>query len=307
MTTARRNAQAGVSRGILYALGLTITFMVVEVVTGLLTNSLALVADAGHMATDSGALLLTLGARWYSQRPAPAVRTWGYHRIEVLAALMNGALLVFLVAFIYWRAVARLESPPQVNSIPVLVVAVFGLGVNILAGFILSPQRKLSISAQGAFANVVADGLASVGVIIGGAVMLVTEWYQADAIASMVVGFLVLTTAWRLLRTATDILLETTPRHINLDRVYQTVRGTEGVHDSHDLHVWTLTTGFVAMSGHVVLSSGDQSLLAQHRLLMALRDRLKADFGIDHVTLQVEAYGLPGEEAYCEGEPVCLA
>jgi cobalt-zinc-cadmium efflux system protein len=289
------------------ALGITIAFMAAEIVGGLLTNSLALLADAGHMATDVVALVMSLGAWWYSSRPAPHARSWGYHRVEVLVALGNGVLLVCLVAFITWQAVQRLANPEAVRSVPMLAVAAAGLLANAASGLALRKGASSSVSAQGALANVISDGLGSVGVIIGGIVMLVTGWYQADAVAGMVVGALILFTAWRLLRATTEILLEATPKHIVLEQVHQAVMKTPGVVAAHDLHVWTLTTGFVAMSGHVVVDSAWHDGAAQHHLLTALRERLHEGFGIDHMTVQVETEELAGEESHCEGEPVCLA
>lgn len=307
MTETHGRRQNQIGRGLSYALAITLVFFGVELGAGLLTNSLALVADAVHMATDLVILLVSLGARWYSLRPAPAVRSWGYHRVEVLAALGNGVVLVLLVAFIYWQAVRRLITPEDVLALPMLLVAVAGLGANVAAAWLLRRDRKVNISAQAAYTNVVADALGSVGVIVGGAVMLATGWFVADAIVGMVIALLILSTAWRLLRTTVDILLETTPRNIDVEQVRRVVVETPGVRDTHDLHVWTLTTGFIAMSGHVMLEQPPPDLLGQQRLLVKLRHRLKEQFGIDHVTLQVEASTLPGEEAHCEGEPVCLA
>ncbi|MBI2935540.1 MAG: cation transporter [Chloroflexi bacterium] len=305
--TRHQAARGKAQKAIALALGVTATFFVAELLTGIFTHSLALLADAGHMLTDSVALLMALGAAWYSTKPATARRSWGYYRLEVLAAFLNGLLLVAVVGFIYLEAVRRLQAPPEIKSVPMLVVAVLGLGANLLSAAFLVRGRKVTLNVEGAFANVLGDLLSSGGAIGAGVVMLTTGWFLVDPIVSMTIGLVILYPAWRLIRIAVGILMESTPKGIDLDRLYHAIRSTEDVKDAHDLHVWTLTTGFIAMSGHVVLGVSPDGVRGQQRFLSQIRTRLKKEFNIDHATIQLETAGLPDEEVHCKGEPVCLA
>lgn len=297
-------------RALAWALGVTGTFLVVEVVGGFLTNSLALLADAGHMATDAAALALALFAVWLARQPATPVRSFGFYRAEVLAALVNAAILILVSFVIFWEAVQRIISPPQVATRPMLVVAVLGLAANAVSAWLLmrSGLHAHDLNVRGALLHVVGDLLGSVGTIVAAVVMLVTGWYVADPILSIAIGLLILRSAWRLLWESVDVLLEATPSHIDPVAVRRAMQAVEGVAGVHDLHIWTVTSGFVALSGHVEVD-GQRDW---HDLLVELATLLRERFGIAHVTLQPEQHRrLPEPFRGCsldtpEGQHACL-
>lgn len=288
-------------RALMQALGITGAFFVAEVVGGLLTGSLALLADAGHMLTDLGATSMAVLAAWFAVRPPTARRSWGYWRLEVLAALANGLLLLGVVGYIVFEGVQRLRNPPEVLAGPMLAVAFGGLVANLAVVWLLLRQQKRTINVQGVLLHVLGDALGSVGVLVAGALILWRGWHLADPIASMVIASLLLVSVWRLLRTTTDILLESVPSHIDLGEVRASLLRLPGVVGVHDLHVWTLSTGFIAMSGHLVVERLDSQ-----GLLVQVRERLKHEFGIDHATIQVETPDFPDEAVHCVGDPRCL-
>lgn len=274
-------------RALMVTFGLTFTYFLVEVVGGLLTNSLALLADAAHMLTDVGGLGLALFATWISQRPASPAKTYGYYRVEILAALANALVLFLLSFYILYEAYRRFQAPPEVQSLPMLAVAVVGLAVNLIGIYNLRRGSKESLNMQGAFLEVVSDMLGSVGVILAGLIMFFTGWYYADPIFSVLIGLFILPRTWGLMTQAVNVLLEGTPAHINLKAVEEMMRATPGVADVHDLHVWTITSGMDSLSAHVVLVDGE-SLEKGQIVLETLNEQLKSSFGIDHTTIQIE-------------------
>ena len=279
-------------RPLVIALAITTVFLAVEVAGGLLTNSLALLADAGHMATDVAALALALFAAWLARRPATSARSYGYYRAEVLAALVNAATLVAISFYILWEAFQRLGSPPEVDSGPMLAVALAGLVANGAAARVLArggghgghDGHQHNLNMRGAFLHVVGDMLGSLGAIVAALVMLATGWYAADPLLSAGIGLLILWSSWRLLRESVDVLLEATPAHLDPAAVRGAMEGIAGVAGVHDLHIWTVTSGLVALSGHVEVS-GERDW---HDVLLDLTARLRDGFGIAHVTLQPE-------------------
>jgi len=277
--------------------GLTFSYFIVEVVGGILTNSLALLADAAHMLTDVGGLALALFAAWMSQKPATPIRTYGYYRVEILAALVNAVVLFLLSFYILYEAIQRFQSPPEVTSLPMLAVAVVGLGVNLIGVWILRQGAKESLNVQGAFLEVVGDALGSIGVIVAALIMLATGWYYADPIFSVLIGLFILPRTWGLMTQAVNVLLEAAPAHINVAAVEQAMRQVDGVAAVHDLHVWTITSGLEALSAHVVLADGAGSQAAP-RILEAVAARLKTEFSIDHTTIQVEQVSLKEKETW---------
>ncbi len=281
--THRGTPLRGQAHTLRVVLGITAGFMVVEFVAGWIANSLALIADAGHMLTDAGAVGLALFAAWIAQRPATPERTFGYLRLEILAALINGAVLFLLAGWIVWDAARRVASPPVVDPWVLFGVASVGLVVNIVAALLLHRGHRHSLNMRGAYLHVLGDLLGSVGAMSAGVVILVSGWYVADAIISIGIALLVLVGAWRLMRESVDVLLEATPRHIELSRVEEQIVSIPDVKEVHDLHVWTLTSGVVAMSGHAVVSNPD----ANQRVLETVLDRM-AQLGIHHVTMQIE-------------------
>ena len=257
--------------------------MGVELVAGLVSGALALVADAGHMLTDVGALGLSLFTAVLARRPADPRRTYGYLRWEILAALVNGATLFGLAAWVVVEAVGRIARPHPIETRVFVVVAALGLLVNAIGLWVLHAHRHGSINVRGAYLHIAGDALASVGTLLAAIVVATTGWTIADPLISIVLAFLILGGAWRLVRESTDILLEAVPGHIALDDVKRGMLGVSGVRGVHDLHVWTVTSGVVAMSGHAVVPE----LAAHPEALVGLK-RTLAGLGIGHATIQLE-------------------
>ncbi len=265
------------------ALIITGAFMVAEVVGGVLANSLALLADAGHMLTDALALALSLIAMCLAMRPPSPEHTFGYVRLEILAALINGAVLLGISGWIAWEAWERLQASREVDGPLMMTVAVLGLGVNLACAALLREHAGDNLNVRGAYLHVLGDLLGSIGTIGAGAIILLTGWSPADPLVSVFVAALILIGAWRLVREATEVLLERAPRHVDMADVLTRLKAIPNLEDVHDLHVWTLTSGFVALSGHGVLDDP-----AHHqRVLDEIRERM-AERGIGHVTFQLE-------------------
>ena len=266
------------------ALAVTAAYTVVEVVGGIYTGSLAVLADAVHMLSDNLAIALALAAAWLATRPATPGRSYGYKRAEVLAALANGVLLVALSIWIFVAAFQRLTDPPDVLGGWMLVIAVVGIAVNLAAGSVLYRSRAASINVEAAFRHVLADLLGSFSVLAAAVVILTTGWLQADPIVSILIGLLVLASAWTILRDSTQILLEATPRGMDATEIGRRLAGAPGVVEVHDLHVWTITSGFPALSAHVLVRPGEDCHGRRRELERLLHD----EFGIEHTTLQVD-------------------
>jgi cobalt-zinc-cadmium efflux system protein len=265
------------------ALVFTAAFFVAEVVGGFLANSLALLADAGHMLTDVGALALSLFVVWFTRQPAVPEKTYGYLRWEILAAFLNGATLLGVSAAIVWEATLRLRTPEPVGTGLMLGVSLGGLVVNAASAWALHPVHDHSLNARGAYVHVLGDLLGSVGTVIAALVIRATGWLPADPIASLIVTLLVVRSAWRLVRESVDVLLEATPAHISLGTVRTRLEAIAGIESVHDLHVWTVTSGVIAMSAHaIVRQPSDNQHVLEH--VVAEMDGL----GIGHVTVQIE-------------------
>jgi cobalt-zinc-cadmium efflux system protein len=265
------------------ALALTAALLIVEVIGGLLSNSIALLADAGHMLTDVAALGLALFVAWFSRQPVTPQKTFGYLRWEILAAFVNGATLLLISAWILWTAVLRLRSPEQIESGLMLIVAAAGLIVNLIAARLLYRSSAHSLNARGAYLHVLGDLLASVGTIAAAIAIRYTGWLTADPIASILTTVLIMSGAWRLVRESVDILLESTPAHIPLPAVRGQLEAIPGIESVHDLHVWAVTPAVVAMSAHCIVREPGQH---QH-VLEHIHDAMRL-FGIEHVTIQLE-------------------
>jgi cobalt-zinc-cadmium efflux system protein len=277
------HADAG-TRALGWTLVLLAAYTVAEVAGGLATDSLALLADAGHMLSDVLALLLALGAIWLARRPATPDRSFGYRRAEIIAAFLNGLLLVLVAGWILFEAMRRLSDPPDVLGEWMLVVAVGGLVVNLAAFAILARSGRESLNVEAALRHVLADVLGSVGVIAASLVILTTGWELADPIVSAVIALLILASAWGVIRDSGHILLEGTPSGIAAAEVERMMLGVPGVKSVHDLHVWTITSGFDALSAHVLVG-GDEDC---HAVRRAVEQALARSFGIRHTTLQVD-------------------
>jgi cobalt-zinc-cadmium efflux system protein len=262
---------------------LTGTFMVFEIVGGWVSGSLALLADAGHMLTDVGALALTLLTAWIARRPPNDSKTFGYLRWEILAALVNGAALFGIAAWVVLEAVHRIDHPQPIRSGLFLAVAAAGLVVNLVSLLLLHGTRTGSLNARGAYLHVMSDALGSVGALGAAVIIWSTGWTVADPIASIALSLLILIGAWRLLRESTDILLESVPGHVSMPEVQRRILAVPGVRAVHDLHVWTVVNGVIAMSGHAVVPDLD----AHPGVLEGIRGEM-ARLGIGHVTIQLE-------------------
>ncbi|MGH7497706.1 MAG: cation diffusion facilitator family transporter [Gemmatimonadales bacterium] len=262
---------------------LTGTFMVVEAVGGWISGSLALLADAGHMLTDVGALGLTLLTAWIAQRPADESKTYGYLRWEILAALVNGTALFGIAGWVVFEAIQRIQHPEPIRTGLFLTVAAAGLVVNMVSLAILHGSREGSLNARGAYLHVMGDALGSVAALGAALVVRFTGWQQADPIASVALSMLILVGGWRLLRESTDILLDSVPSHVSMREVQRRILGVPGVTGVHDLHVWTVVNGVVAMSGHAIVPD----LEAHPGVLDVIRTEL-GGLGIAHVTIQLE-------------------
>jgi len=277
-------SSADARRRLALVLGITATFMVAEVVGGLLAGSLALLADAGHMLSDSLSLALALLAAWAAQRPATSQRTFGYKRAEILAALFNGVTLVAISIWIFVEAGRRFGDPPEVEAGLMLAVAALGLVLNVAGAVILSRGAHDNLNVSAALRHVLADLIGSVGVVVAALVVLATGWRYADPVVGMVIGVLVLGSSWTILRDSTRILLEATPRGLDAGHVGRRMRAVQGIVEVHELHVWTITSGFPALAAHVLVAPDDDC----HARRRELERMLARDFGITHTTLQVD-------------------
>lgn len=270
-------------RGLVLTLILVCLYMLAEVIGGLLSNSLALLADAGHMLSDAAALGLALFAIWMSRRPATSKRTWGFYRAEILAALVNGTALLVISTLIFIEAWQRFSAPPEVESGLMIAVATGGLAVNLVGLKVLSKHRDHSLNVRGAWLHVLTDALGSLQAIIAGLLIYRFGWLWLDPVASILIAALVTFSAWSLLRDSVAVLMEGSPAHIDVDEVREVLLGHAQVVDVHDLHIWTITSGMESLSAHVVVDPE-----ADEDLLRTLQKLLERRFGIEHVTLQLE-------------------
>jgi cobalt-zinc-cadmium efflux system protein len=267
-----------------WALAISALYFIAELIAGFLTNSLALISDAGHMLSDVGALALSLFAFRMAKRPATHHRTFGYHRIEILAALFNGLTLWFIVGVIFAAAYGRISHPPEVESFGMMIVAVLGLAVNVVAAVILHADHRHNLNMRGAFLHVMSDAIGSVGAIAAGVIMLTTGWYAADPLISIFIGALILFSSWSLVKDSLSVLMQTVPKGIRLEDVRQTIESVDGVHKVHDLHVWAVTSDIFTLSAHAVVENGGDF----HQVLNGIEATLKARFNIEHTTIQLE-------------------
>lgn len=271
------------TRALRAALAVTLVILLAEAVGGWIANSLALIADAGHVLTDAGALALSLFVAWFSRQPVNAKKTYGYLRWEILAALINGTTLLLLSGWVVVEAMARFSQPEPIGGSLMLVVAVAGLAGNGIAAWLLHPLNATSINVRGAYLHILGDLLASVGTIVAAIVIQTTGWLMADPLASLLTTALIVRGAWSLVRESVDVLLESTPSHISLGEVRQVLQGIPGVESVHDLHVWSVTSGVVALSAHAIVRQPDQ----QQQVLERAYDLMRP-MGIHHVTVQIE-------------------
>lgn len=265
---------------------ITASYLIIEVVVGFISNSLALLSDAAHMLTDVGGQALALFAIWMSSKPRNIHKTYGYYRTEIFSALINAIVLIFISVFILYEAWQRFKEPPAVAGIPMLIVAVCGLIINLVAMKILRTGSKESINIKGAFLEVVSDMLSSVAVIIAGIIILVTGWLYIDPIMSALIGLFILPRTYNLLKESVDILLEGVPKDVDYAAVEKFITEKPGVASVHDLHIWTLTSGIYALSGHIIMKE-ETRLLEINAVTSAIKDELVTEFKITHTTIEV--------------------
>lgn len=279
------------------ALSIITFFLVVEVIGGFMTNSLALLSDAGHMLSDAMALLLSLLAFIMASRPPSAERTYGLHRFEILAALVNGVTLVVISLVILWEAYQRLWDPPEVASGTMVAIAAIGLFANIAAAFVLMRgDYKNNVNVRSAFLHVLGDLLGSVGAIIGGLLMMWFDWYLADPLISIIVAVLIMFSAWRVTKESVNILMEAVPSRIDTRKIKERLEQISGVQEVHDLHVWTVTSGFDSLTCHLTVHDSLPSYPILNEAIRILHD----EFGIPHTTIQVENSSIRHAELACE-------
>jgi cobalt-zinc-cadmium efflux system protein len=270
-------------KNLLRVLLITATFMVIEVIGGLLTGSLALLADAGHMLTDVAALGLSAFAMWMARRPSTPEKSYGYHRAEILAAVINAVVLLLLSIWILYEAYRRVFEPPQVLGIPMFLIGLVGLGVNVVSMKLLAHESSSSLNVRSAYLEVLGDAISSLGVILGGVAIWLTGWVLVDPLLSAGISLFIVWRTWGILTQAVHVLMEGVPTRLVAQEVGQAMASVEGVKGIHDLHIWTITSGLDALSAHVVVPIGEDRDAVLGRLQQLLRERC----GIDHVTLQV--------------------
>lgn len=295
---------SGNRRRLFTVLLLTAAYMFAEAAGGWWTGSLALLADAGHMLTDVAALALALLAAWFGSRPANPRKTFGYYRLEILAAFVNGVALAVVSLVILYEAYERWYDPPLIERGGLMMtIAAGGLVVNLISAWLLHGAHEHDLNIRGAWMHVMGDALGSVGAIAAGALVTFYGWYAADPLFSAAIGLLIIWGSWNLIRDATNVLLEGTPAHINLASVEGAILGTRGVEDVHDLHVWTITSGRDALSAHVVHNGA----ISPPALLGELRTKLHEQFGVDHLTIQMETADFDDETFhFCTSGTACF-
>jgi len=278
-------------RRLRWAMAIILVFLLVEVVGGLLTGSLALLADAGHMLTDLLALAMAIFVGYLADRPATPERTFGFLRAEVIGAFINGATLILVVSLIFREAISRFLHPAEVAGAGMLGVALAGLLANLASAWVLAGSRKENINIEGAFVHMLADTLGSVGAVVAGIVILATGWLLADPLASVLIGLLILWSSIGLLRRTLAILIQATPPHLDFHEIQAALEANEHVAAVHDLHIWSVTLGFSVLTANIWLKPMCSDPACWQECLRDLQNTLNERFGIDHATLQLEPAG----------------
>jgi len=276
---------------------ITLLFVLAEAVTGYLSRSLALVSDAGHNFADALALIFSWYGIWIARRPSTIQRTFGYHRVGILTALVNAVSLVVIALLIFWDAIDRLRHPQSVQSTPMIVVALVAILINTVISLWLRSAARKDLNVRGAYMHMLGDAISAVGVIVAGLVIAFTGASIADPIVSVLIGILILWSSWGILKEAVNVLLEAIPEGMDMVAVEQTIGGVHGVLAVHDLHVWTIGSGMVCGSCHIMVD--EQSVRSGENVLRAVTEELKHRFGIVHTTIQVEVEGCEPDDMYC--------
>jgi len=284
-------------RRLLLSVFITVAFVIGEAAAGYFSNSLALLSDAGHNFADALALVFSWYAIWIGQKPSTAERTFGYHRVGILAALVNAVSLVVIALVVFWEAFTRLRHPAPVQSTPMIVVALVAIVMNTLISFWLKSAAKNDLNLRSAYMHMLGDGISAAGVVAAGVIVAFTGTAIADPLVSILIGVLILWSSWGILKESVNVLLEAIPEGMDMAVVEQTIGGVHGVLAVHDLHVWTVGAGMVCCSCHVMVN--EQSVRTGENVLRAVTEELKHNFGIAHTTIQVEVEGCEPNDMYC--------
>ena len=284
-------------RRLVLSIFITLIFVLVEAITGYFSHSLALMSDAGHNFADALALIIAWYGVLIALKPATARRTFGYHRVGTLAALINSVSLVVIALFVFWEAMDRLRHPQPVHGAPMIIVAVIAILMNTVISLWLRGGAKRDLNVRSAYVHMLGDAIAAAGVVIAGLVVAFTGASIADPVVSILIGILILWSSWGILKESVNVLLEAIPAGMNMDQVEQTIAGVHGVLAVHDLHVWTIGSGMVCCSCHVMVN--EQSVRSGENVLRAVTEELEHNFGIAHTTIQVEVEGCEPNDMYC--------
>lgn len=291
------NAASLTGRRLGLAIAITLLFVVAEAVTGYFSHSLALLSDAGHNFADALALVFSWYGIWISRKPSTARRTFGYHRVGILAALVNAVSLVVIALLIFWEAMTRLRHPEPVQSTPMIIVALIAILMNTVISLWLRSASKSDLNVRSAYTHMLGDAISAVGVVVAGVVVAFTGASIADPVVSILIGILILWSSWGIIKEAVNVLLEAIPKGMNMAAVEQTIGGVHGVRAVHDLHVWTVGSGMVCGSCHIMVD--EQSVRSGENVLRAVTEELEHRFGIVHTTIQVEVEGCEPNDMYC--------
>ena len=291
------HSSALTGRRIMLSICVTITFVIGEAITGYFAHSLALVSDAGHNFADALALILSWYGLWIARRPSTAQRTYGYHRVGILVALVNAVSLVVIALLIFWEAASRLSQPEPVQSTPMIVVALVAILINTVISLWLRRAAKDDLNVRSAYMHMVGDAISAAGVVLAGLVIAFTEISIVDPLVSILIGILILWSSWGILKESLNVLLEGIPKGMDMNKVEQTINGVHGVLAVHDLHVWTVGSNMVCCSCHIMVH--EQSVRSGENVLRTVTEQLEQEFGIAHTTIQVEVEGCDPNDMYC--------
>jgi cobalt-zinc-cadmium efflux system protein len=289
------------SRKMGFAVTLTLAFVIGEAIAGYFAHSLALLSDAGHNFADAAALGFSWYALWIARKPANKDMTYGYHRVGILAALVNAVSLVVIALLIFWEAIGRLRTPEPVHGWLMIIVAAVAIGVNLTIGFWLHAGSKHDINVRSAYLHMMGDAISALGVVLAGVVVVVSGWHLADPIVSFLIGALILWSSWGILKESVNILLEATPEGMDMTAVQRCISSVPGVLGVHDLHVWTVGPGAIACSVHIMVA--EQTVREGQQILKSVVEELQHYLGVNHTTVQVEVEGHESNEMYCLIEP----
>jgi cobalt-zinc-cadmium efflux system protein len=297
MTHRHDHGATPTRRRLVVSILITLGFVLVEAITGYFSHSLALISDAGHNFADALALIFAWYGVWIALKPSTARRTFGYHRVGTLAALVNSVSLVVIALLVFWEAIDRLRHPQPVHSTPMIIVAVIAILMNTVISLWLRGGAKKDLGVRSAYVHMLGDALSAAGVVVAGLVVAFTGAPIADALVSILIGILILGSSWGILKESVNVLLEAIPAGMNMAEVEQTIANVHGVLAVHDLHVWTIGSGMVCCSCHVMVN--EQSVRSGENVLRAVTEELENNFGIAHTTIQVEVEGCDPDDMYC--------